>query len=97
MRADAEEMWRTSFKEALGDGVNEYDFVYMENVEGSYKWSTDVVDNVKEAFGNPEAIKKAIEGCEVAVSGYGPFTEEIMDASVVLKVIGISRGGSSKC
>lgn len=93
MRANAEDMWRTSFKEALGNDVDAYDFVYKENVEGSYKWSTDIVDNVKEAFGNPEEIKKAINDCSVVVSGYGPFTREIMDASKELKVIGISRGG----
>lgn len=93
MRGDAEEMWRTSFKEAFGDELGQYDFVYLENVEGSYKWSTEIVDNVKEAYGNPDAIKKAIEGCVVAVSGYAPFTNDIMDASRDLKVIGISRGG----
>lgn len=93
MRANAEDMWRASFMEAFGDDVDEYDFVYKENVEGSYKWSTDVVDNVKEAFGNPDEIKKAINGSEVVVSGYGPFTEDIMNASDELKVIGISRGG----
>ena len=93
MRVNAEEMWRASFMEAFGDDVDEYDFVYKENVEGSYKWSTDVIDNVKEAFGNPDEIKKAIDGCEVVVSGYGPFTADIMDASDELKVIGISRGG----
>lgn len=93
MRGDAEDMWRTAFNEALGDDVGAYDFIYKENSEGSYKWSTDIVDNVKEAYGNPDSIKHAIEGCEVAVSGYAPFTEDIMDASGVLKVIGISRGG----
>ncbi len=93
IRGNAEEMWRTSFKEALGDDIDAYDFVYKENVEGSYKWSTDIVDNVKEAFGNPEEIKKALMGCEVVVSGYGPFTREVMDASDELKIIGISRGG----
>ena len=93
MREDAEEMWRASFREALGEDVGKYDFLYMENVEGSYKWSTDIVENVKEAFGNPEEIKKAIAGCEVVVSGYAPFTREVMESSKDLKIIGISRGG----
>ena len=93
MRADAEEMWRTSFREALGEDEDKYEFVYQENSAGSYKWSTEVVDNVKEAYGSPEAIKAAISGCDVVVSGYAPFTKEIMDASPGLKIIGISRGG----
>lgn len=93
MRGDAEEMWRTSFREALGEDVGKYDFLYMENVEGLYKWSTDIVDNVKEAFGNPEEIKKAIAGCEIVVSGYAPFTRDVIEASDILKIIGISRGG----
>jgi len=93
MREDAEDMWRTSFSEAMGENVDKYEFVYLENSAGSYKWSTEVVDDVKEAYGNPEAIKAAISGCDVVVSGYAPFTKEIMDASLGLRVIGISRGG----
>jgi len=93
MREDAEEMWRTSFNEAMGENVSDHVFVYLENSAGSYKWSTEVVDNVKEAYGNPEAIKAAINGCDVVVSGYAPFTKEVMDASPGLRIIGISRGG----
>ena len=91
MRENAEDMWRTAFEEAqIGD---DHEVVYLENVPGSYKWSSEVVDNVKEANGNPEFIKEKIAGCEAVVSGYAPFTSEIMDASKVLKIIGISRGG----
>ena len=93
MRADAEEMWRTAFDEAMGKELSDHTVVYIENAAGSYKWSTEVIDNVKEAYGNPEMIKEAIKGCDVAVSGYAPFTREIMDASGKLKVVGISRGG----
>ncbi len=91
MRENAEEMWRTAFEEAGID--DEHDLVYMENVPGSYKWSSEIVDNVKEANGNPEYIKENIQRCEAVVSGYAPFTSAIMDASDDLKVIGISRGG----
>jgi len=91
MRENAEEMWRTAFEEAGID--DEHDLVFLENVPGSYKWSSEIVDNVKEANGNPEYIKENILGCEAVVSGYAPFTSEIMDASDDLKVIGISRGG----
>ena len=93
MRENAEEMWQISFSEAFGDELSNHDFIYIENSKGSYKWSTEIVDNVKEAYGNPEIIQEAIDGCMVAVSGYAPFTSEIMNASKELKVIGISRGG----
>jgi D-3-phosphoglycerate dehydrogenase len=93
MRNDAENMWLTAFQEALGSDINKYDFIYEENVEGSFKWSTEVVDNVKEAYGNPEKIKSIIKGCDIVVSGYAPFTEDIMNSSDNLKLIGISRGG----
>lgn len=93
MMADAEEMWRVSFNEAMGDKVKAHEFIYIENIAGSCKWSTEIVDNIKEAYGNPEMIKEAIHSCEVAVSGYAPFTREAMNASANLKVIGISRGG----
>ena len=91
MRENAEEMWRTAFEEAGID--DEHDRVYVENVPGSYKWSSEIVDNVKEANGNPGYIKENIQGCEAVVSGYAPFTSDIMNASENLKVIGISRGG----
>lgn len=91
MRENSEDMWRRAFEEAeIGE---EHEVVYLENVPGSYKWSSKVVDNVKEANGNPEYIKEKIAGCEAVVSGYAPFTSKIMDASKVLKIIGISRGG----
>ncbi|MBE0633106.1 hypothetical protein IH574_00915, partial [Candidatus Bathyarchaeota archaeon] len=93
MMADAEDMWRVSFHEAIGDELSDHEFVYVENTAGSYKWSTDVADGVKEAYGNPDVIKKAIHTCEVVVSGYAPFTSEVMEASPSLRVIGISRGG----
>lgn len=93
MRENAEEMWQVSFREAFGDELSDHDIIYFENSEGSYKWSTEIINNVKEAYGSPERIKEAIIGCEVAVSGYAPFTKEVIDASKELKVIGISRGG----
>ncbi len=93
MRENAEEMWRTAFDEAMGDKVSSHEFVYAENVKGSYAWSTDIIDNVKEANGNPEYIKEKIAGSDVTVSGYAPFTKTIIYASENLKIIGISRGG----
>ena len=91
MRENAQDMWRTAFAEAEID--QEHEMVFTENIPGSYRWSSEIVDNVKEANGNPEYIKEKIEGCEVVVSGYAPFTSEIMDASEDLRIIGISRGG----
>ncbi len=91
MRENAQDMWRTAFEEAEID--KEHELVFMENVPGLYKWSSETVDNVKEANGNPEYIKENIAGCEIIVSGYAPFTSEIMDASEDLRIIGISRGG----
>lgn len=86
-------MWRISFREALGGDLDAHDFIYMENVEGEFNWSTKTVDNIKEAYGNPEAIKNAIKECDIAVSGYAPFTQKVLDASNNLKIVGISRGG----
>ena len=93
MLENAEEMWRTAFDEAMGEEVVEHEFVYAENVQGDFKWSTTMVDNVKEAYGNPEHIKEKIRGCEYAVSGYAPFTAAILDASDSLKLVGVARGG----
>ena len=93
MRENAEDMWRTAFSEAMGDDTSKHEFVYAENVKGNYVWSTDVIDNVKEANGNTDYIKEKIAGCDVAVSGYAPFTKSIMESSDRLRIIGISRGG----
>lgn len=93
MRDKAEEMWKSAFERTLGKRTEEHDIIYRENIAGPYKWSTEIINNVKEASGDPEEIKRAIKGCTVAVSGYAPFTSEVMDSSDELKVIGISRGG----
>jgi D-3-phosphoglycerate dehydrogenase len=93
IREKAEGMWRTAFEDALGEESEEHNFIYKENIAGPYKWSTEIINNVKEASGDPEEIKKAIKGCTVAVSGYAPFTSEVMDSSEELRIIGISRGG----
>jgi D-3-phosphoglycerate dehydrogenase len=93
MRENAEDMWRSAFRESLGEKIREHEFIYKENVEGPIKWSADKIKEVKEAYGNPGEIKKSIKDCTVAVSGYAPFTKEVMDASNKLKIIGISRGG----
>jgi D-3-phosphoglycerate dehydrogenase len=93
MRDNAEYMWRSAFRESLGEKIREHEFIYKENVEGPIKWSTEKTNKVKEAYGNPGLIKKAIKDCTVAVSGYAPFTKEVIDASNKLKIIGISRGG----
>jgi D-3-phosphoglycerate dehydrogenase len=93
MRANAEDMWRSAFREALGEKIGEHEFIYCNNVEGPIKWSSEKIKNVKEAYGNPDEIIKLIKGCTIAVSGYAPFTSDTMDASEDLKIIGISRGG----
>jgi phosphoglycerate dehydrogenase-like enzyme len=85
-------MWRSAFEEAGIDG-KKHDVKYVENIPGSFKWSSEIVNGVKEANGNPDFIKEKIAGCEVVVSSYAPFTSEIMDASNNLKIIAISRGG----
>lgn len=93
MREDAKEMWVNAFQKAFGEEINHIDIVYEENTEGSFKWSTEITKNVKEAYGNPDKIKKAIQGFDIVVSGYAPFTKEIINSSNNLKIIGISRGG----
>lgn len=93
MREDAKEMWINAFQKAFGEDIKHIDVEYRENVEGPFKWSTEIIDNIKEAYGNPDEIKKAIKGFDVVVSGYAPFTKEIINSSEKLKIIGISRGG----
>ena len=90
---NAEEMWRTALKEAMGETMIKHEFLYAENISGEYEWSTNLVDNIKEARGNPDYIKEKIKNCDYAVSGYAPFTADIMDSSDRLKIIGIARGG----
>jgi len=92
MTGDAEEMWRVALTEALGEGFAGHEVRFQENAEGSYKWSTEAKDGVKEAYGDPDRIAGSLGGVEVALSGYAPFTRKVMEASPSLRVIGISRG-----
>jgi D-3-phosphoglycerate dehydrogenase len=93
MKSDAEDMWRASLEEALGDDLKDHSVVYVENIEGIYKWSTEAIDGVKEAYGDLDNIIRHMDGVEVVLSGYAPFTGKMMQASRSLKLIGISRGG----
>ncbi len=92
-KANAKNIWEGMLKESLGADYSKHDIEYVENRAGAYKWSTDVVENVKEAFGDPEFIKEKIKGAEVVLSGFAPMTASIMDSDPNLRVIGIARGG----
>lgn len=92
-KADAKKIWEEMLRESLGADYGRHDIVYLENRAGEYKWSTEVKDGVKEAFGDTEYIKKGISGAEIVLSGFAPMTSAVMDSDPALKVIGIARGG----
>jgi len=92
-KSDAKQIWESMLKDSLGPDYTKHDIVYIENRAGAYKWSTDVKENVKEAFGDPGFIKESIRGAEVVLSGFAPMTASVMDSDPELKVIGIARGG----
>jgi len=54
----------------------------MENVPGSYKWSSEVVNNVKEANGNPGYIKENIAGCVRVLRAEGRNAESVADQTM---------------
>jgi D-3-phosphoglycerate dehydrogenase / 2-oxoglutarate reductase len=92
-KSDSKKIWEGMLRNSLGPDYSKHDIVYVENRAGAFKWSTDVRENVKEAFGDPEFIKESIRGAEVVLSGFAPMTASVMDADSALKVIGIARGG----
>lgn len=92
-KTDAKNIWEESLKASLGHDYSKHDIIYVENRTGLFKWSTEVRENVKEAFGDPEYIKKSIAGAELVLSGFAPMTASVMDSNPSLKVIGIARGG----
>jgi D-3-phosphoglycerate dehydrogenase len=92
-KADAKKIWEEMLRDSLGSDYSKHNIVYVENHAGAFKWSTEVRENVKEAFGDPEFIKKNIRDAEIVLSGFAPMTASIMDADPALKVIGIARGG----
>jgi len=92
-KADAKAIWEGMLRDSLGQDYTKHDIVYIENRAGAFKWSTEVIENVKEAYGDTEFIKTSIQGAEVVLSGFAPMTASVMDADPALKVIGIARGG----
>ena len=92
-KADAKSIWEEMLRDSLGSDYLKHDVVYLENRAGAFKWSTEVRENVKEAFGDPEFIKESIRGAEVVLSGFAPMTASVMDSDPALRVIGIARGG----
>ncbi len=91
-KADAQQIWEGMLRDSLGPDYAKHDIVYVENRAGAFKWSTEVKENVKEAFGDPEYIEEKIKGAEVVLSGFAPMTASIMDSDPSLKAIGIARG-----
>jgi D-3-phosphoglycerate dehydrogenase len=92
-KSDAKQIWEEMLKTSLGHDYSKHEIIYLENKAGAFKWSTKVNENVKEAFGDPNYIKKNIKGAEIVLSGFAPITASVMDSDPALKVIGIARGG----
>jgi D-3-phosphoglycerate dehydrogenase len=92
-KADAKQIWEEMLKNSLGDTYSKHEFIYLENKAGAFKWSTEVNENIKEAFGDPDYIKQNIKEAEIVLSGFAPITASVMDSDPSLKVIGIARGG----
>lgn len=92
-KADAKQIWEEMLRKSLGPDYLKHEIVYLENRAGAFKWSTEVKENVKEAFGDPDYIKQNIGGAEVVLSGFAPMTSSVMDSDPAMKVIGIARGG----
>jgi D-3-phosphoglycerate dehydrogenase len=92
-KADARQIWEEMLKASLGPDYPKHEIIYLENRAGAFKWSTEVKENVKEAFGDPDYIKREIKGAGIVLSGFAPMTASVMDSDPALKVIGIARGG----
>ena len=61
-KADAKQIWEEMLKTSLSSDYTKHEIVYLENRAGAFKWSTEVSENVKEAFGDPDYIKQNIQG-----------------------------------
>ena len=81
----SEDMWRTVFSEAMGSDFGGHNVSFVENLEGDFKWSTELKYGVKEANGDSANIKKHVSDADVVVISYAPFTRSIMDAAPRLK------------
>jgi D-3-phosphoglycerate dehydrogenase len=93
VKPKSEEMWRTVFSEAMGSDFGGHNVSFVENLQGDFKWSTELKEGVREANGDSANIKKHVSDADVAIISYAPFTRSIMDAAPRLKLIGVSRGG----
>ncbi len=92
-KTDAKQIWEEMLKASLGPDYQKHEIIYLENRAGAFKWSTEVEENIKEAFGDPDYIKQNIKEAEIVLSGFAPMTASVMDSDPALKVIGIARGG----
>ncbi len=92
-KADAKQIWEEMLKKSLDKDYSKHEIVYLENRAGTFKWSTEVKENVKEAFGDPDFIMQKIRDAEIVLSGFAPMTASVMDSDPALKIIGIARGG----
>ncbi len=93
MKPDAEEMWRTALSEAMDGDFGGHSVSFVENLEGDFKWGTELREGVREANGNSAKIRRHIRDADVVATGYAPLTQGIMDAAPSLRMIGVPRGG----
>ena len=92
-KSEAKKIWEDVLQDSLGLDYTKHDISFLENRAGSFKWSTEVRENIKEAYGDPEYIKCSIKGADIILSGFTPMTASVMNSNPKLKVIGIARGG----
>lgn len=92
-KSDAKNIWEEMLQNSLGSDYHKHDIIFLENRGGAFKWSTEVRENIKEAYGDPDFIKVSIKSADIVLSGFAPMTASVMDSNPNLKVIGIARGG----
>jgi len=91
-----QKLWEVALRESLGDLYDKQSVEYVElkvDTPSSIQWSTETVDGVREARGDPEHIKSVVGDAEILMIHFAPVTADVMDAARNLKIISSARGG----
>lgn len=91
-----QEQWEKGLRDVLGDLYDQQQVRYVEpsiDTATSMKWSTEPIQEVREAMGDLEQIKGEIGDAEILVIHFAPITSDVLDADKNLKLISSARGG----
>ena len=96
MTSEDQRLWEKHLRDQLGDLYDVQEIRYVEsNKTGptAVRTQTEPYQGVREAYGDPQQLRKEIKSADIIAIHFEPMTAEVMDEAKKLKLIASTRGG----